>query len=62
MNLLDRMSYDTLIEQLRTELTTLLNETITDYTNRLDNFGGSVEKIRNDLLVYTKIGDEVKKV
>ena len=38
----------TLIEQLRTELTTLLNQTITDYTNRLDKFGTTVEKILND--------------
>ena len=28
----------TLIEQLRTELTTLLNDAITDYTTKLDNF------------------------
>ena len=33
----------TLIEQLRTELTTLLNQTITDYTNRLDNFDSQLD-------------------
>ena len=32
----------TLIEQLRTELTTLLNDTITDYTTRLDNISNKV--------------------
>ena len=38
----------TLIEQLRTELTALLNETITNYTtlsNRLDNFDKQLDKI-----------------
>ena len=35
----------TLIENLRTELTTLLNEAITDFTNRLDN---------NDTLIADK--------
>ena len=33
----------TLIEQLRTELTNLLNQTITDYTNRLDNFDSQLD-------------------
>ena len=33
----------TLIENLRTELTTLLNDTITDYTNRLDNFNSELD-------------------
>ena len=33
----------TLIEQLRTELTTLLNQTITDYTTKLDNFDTQLE-------------------
>ena len=35
----------TLIEQLRTELTTLLNDAITDYTTRLDNFDSQLENI-----------------
>ena len=34
-----------LIEQLRTELTTLLNNTITEYTTRLDNFDSQLETI-----------------
>ena len=45
----------TLIDQLRTELTALLNQTITDYTNRLNNFDtqlvtitNNIEKILND--------------
>ena len=33
----------TLIEQLRTELTTLLNQTITDFTTRLDNFDSQLD-------------------
>ena len=35
----------TLIDQLRTELTTLLNQTITDYTTRLDNFDSKLDTI-----------------
>ena len=35
----------TLIEQLRTELTTLLNQTITDYTTRLDNFDSKIKNL-----------------
>ena len=34
----------TLIEQLRTELTTLLNNTITDFTTKLDNFDSQLDK------------------
>ena len=34
----------TLIEQLRTELTTQLNNTITYFTNRLDNFNSQLDK------------------
>ena len=34
----DNLVNVTLIENLRTELTTLLNQTITDYTTRLDNY------------------------
>ena len=37
----------TLIEQLRTELTTLLNNTITDFTNRLDNFDSQLDRNEN---------------
>ena len=36
-----------LIEQLRTELTTLLNQTITDCTTRLDNFDSQLDTITN---------------
>ena len=35
----------TLIEQLRTEITTLLNDAITDYTTRLDNFNSQLDTI-----------------
>ena len=38
----------TLIEQLRTELTTLLNNTITDYTTRLDNFDSQLDRIETN--------------
>ena len=41
----------TLYEQLRTELTTLLNQTITDYSSRLDNFEtqlGNIEILKAD--------------
>ena len=37
----------TLIEQLRTELTTLLNQAITDHTTRLDNCDSQLENIKN---------------
>ena len=37
-NYFDNLVNVTLIENLRTELTTLLNQTITDYTARLDNY------------------------
>ena len=39
----------TLIEQLRTELTALLNQTITDYTNRLNNFDTQLDTITNNV-------------
>ena len=35
----------TLINQLRTELTTLLNQTISDYTTKLDNFDSQLDNI-----------------
>ena len=34
----------TLIEQLRSEITTLLNDALTDYTTRLDNFDSQLNK------------------
>ena len=40
----DNLVNVTLIENLRTELTTLLNQTITDYTTRLDNFNSQLNK------------------
>ena len=59
----DNLVNVTLIEQLRSELTTLLNDAITDFTTRLDNFGSQLEtcenKIENrtlkDKLCYKKI-------
>ena len=43
----DRLVNVTLIEQLRTELTTLINQAITDYTTKLDNFDMQLEDIIN---------------
>ena len=45
----------TLFEQLRTEITTLLNQTITDYTNRLDNFDSQLDNIEKNInkICYT---------
>ena len=47
----DHLVNVTLIEQLRTELTTLLNQTITDFTTRLDNKANVslVEQLRIEL-------------
>ena len=47
----DRLVNVTLIEQLRTELTTLLNSTITDFTTGLDNKANVslVEQLRTEL-------------
>ena len=42
----------TLIEQLRTELTTLLNQTITDYTTRLDNVDLQLNDIENNFNLF----------
>ena len=39
----DRLVNVTLIENLRTELTTLLNQTITDFTTRLDNLDSQMD-------------------
>ena len=44
----------TLINQLRTELTRLLNQTITDYTNRLDNFDSQLDTKANEVEVVKK--------
>ena len=41
----------TLIEELRTELTTLLNDTITDFTTRLDNFNSRLDTKANLIMV-----------
>ena len=48
----------TLIEQLRTELTTLLNQTVTDYTTRLDNFDSQLDNINNKLKDFFITDDE----
>ena len=45
----------TLIEQLRTELTTLLNNAITDYTNRLDNFDSQLDSIEKERILVINI-------
>ena len=45
----DNLVNVTLIQQLRTELTTLLNQTITGYTTRLDNFDKQLDNITNDI-------------
>ena len=44
----------TLIEQLRTEVTTLLNDTITDYTTRLDNFDSQLDNNTKYVNVLSK--------
>ena len=48
-----------LIEQLRTELTTLLNQTITDCTTRLDNFDSQLDTITNNV---ENLGTTVEKI
>ena len=45
----DRLVNVTLINQLRTELTTLLNGTITDFTTRLYNFDSHLDYIETEL-------------
>ena len=45
----DRLVNVTLINQLRTELTTLLNGTITDFTTRLYNFDSHLDNIETEL-------------
>ena len=46
----DNLVNVTLIDNLRTELTTLLNQTITDYTSRLDNFNSQLNTIEKQLI------------
>ena len=55
----------TLYEQLRTELTTLLNNTITEYTTRLDNFDTQLEannhkinELALDIRLFGQIGTD----
>ena len=43
----DNLVNVTLIDNLRTELTTLLNQTITEHTTRLDNFNSQLNVIEN---------------
>ena len=45
----DSSVIDTLIENLRTELTTLLNNAITDFTNRLDNIDSQLVTTEHQL-------------
>ena len=45
----------TLHDNLRTELTTLLNQTITDYTTRLDNFDSQLDNIENGKAEKTEL-------
>ena len=45
----------TLIEQLRTELTALLNQTITDYTTRLDNFDSQLDNMEKQRIQVINI-------
>ena len=51
----DNLVNVTLIEQLRTELTTLLNQTISDYTTRLDNFDSELDKKANESEVNKRL-------
>ena len=57
----DRLVNVTLINQLRTELTTLLNNTITDFTTRLNKFDSQLDKKANknelNLLSFNRYGD-----
>ena len=46
----DNLVNVTLIEQLRTEITRLLNQAITDYTTRLDNIDSQLDKIKNNIM------------
>ena len=48
----------TLIEQLRTELTTLINQAITDYTTKLDNFDMQLEDITDKTTKINMISED----
>ena len=51
----DNLVNVTLHDNLRTELTTLLNQTITDYTTRLDNFDSQLDNIENKKAEKTEV-------
>ena len=59
----DNLVNVTLIEQLRTELTSLLNDAITGFTTRLDNFDSQLDNIVKNQKIYVKdfgyVGDGV---
>ena len=48
----------TLINQLKTELTTLINQTITDFTTRLDNFDKQLEDITDKTTKINMISED----
>ena len=45
----DTLVNDTIIEDLRGELTTIVNQAIADCTNRLDNFDTQMDTITNNV-------------
>ena len=51
----DNLVNVTLHDNLRSELTTLLNQTITDYTTRLDNFDSQLDNIENGKAEKTEV-------
>ena len=51
----DNLVNVTLHDNLRTELTTLLNQTITDYTTRLDNIDSQLDNIENGKAEKTEL-------
>ena len=51
----DNLVNVTLHDNLRTEITTLLNQTITDYTTRLDNFDSQLDNIENKKAEKTEV-------
>ena len=51
-----------LIENLRTELTTLLNQTITDFTTRLDNFDSQLDTIETNKATKQEVDVERKRI
>ena len=58
----DNLVNVTLIDQLRTELTALLNQTIADCTTRLDNFDSQMDTKANKNEVFTmaNMGQDIK--